>query len=296
MQLKHIETDNHPRIGARVYTAPEDWKISCLWEEAHGNWMAGIYDNKSRRDSQVIWNGKSVFACNAETIGQPIEWRGYVAAAGECGKLIYSRDGHVGEGIPLKWASACAVWGDVPVVINWDGETQQVLDCLTGHQIATMPGTGIAMAAIDVGGLLVAAIADSDDQQHGLACSDGRLLKAPACQCVVMFCKKLLYSTRNRIGWFDGTKDLCLGELPCEKIMDMRVLHGSSPYGFLRVAGSNPDTVWDIDNMARVVTVGTFSDGNREVGGSCFRVRASEHYVARAINGTQGVIHAIEYT
>lgn len=302
MKLKHVESE--PRLGECVYTAPADWKISCLWE-AHGNWMAGIYDNNTRRDSKIIWNGQPIKRLvdgvetdlfNAETIGQPVTWNNYVAAAGECGKLIWSKSGHVGESIPLKWASACAVWGNMPVVINWNGKTHDVLDCLTGHVVCEIPGTGIAMSAIEVGTHLVAAIADSDDKKHGLSISDGRLIRAAGCQCVTLFCGKLLYSTMNRVCQFDGTKDLCLGELDCEKIMDMRVIgrNETNPYGTLRIAGGNPDTVWDIDNMGRVTTVARLTDGNAEVGGSCFRVRASDNYVSRCENGTQGKVYRIK--
>ena len=303
MQLKHIESE--PRLGELVYSAPADWKISCLWE-AHGNWMAGIYDNDTRRDSKIIWNGNPIFTCTAETIGQPTEWNNYVAAAGECGKLIWSKSGRVGESISLKWASACALWGNAPVVINWPGKSRkakardddrnQVIDCLTGHVVCQMPGTGIAMAALEVNTLLVAAIADSDDKMHGLSISDGRLIRAASCQCVTLFCGKLLYTTTNRVCQFDGTRDLCLGELDCEKIMDMRVVNrnAENPYGTLRIAGANHDTVWDVDNMGQVRTVARFDHGNAEVGGSCFRVRASDNYFSRCENGTQGKVYRIK--
>ena len=291
MQLKHVESE--PRLGELVYSAPENWKISCLWE-AHGNWMAGIYANDNPRNrSKILWNGEEVYSDNSETIGQPLKVGAYIGSVGERNGVIVAFNGVIQKRFDVKWASWIGLWRNLPVTIDWNGKRNNIRECVNGSIIGTIPSTGIALSAVENHGLLFAATADSDDHKHGIACSDGTLVKVDACQCIVLFCGKMFYSSHNRVYQYGGGS---LGELACEKIMDMRVVYKSpsNPHGVLRISGSNPDSVWDVDNMGHVRTVGVITTDNEHIGGSCFRVRASENYFARCKHGTQGEVYRIK--
>lgn len=298
-KIKIREDLKHRTLGKKVFELETPWKISAL-AELPGGVMIGAYHNDTRRDSQIYWNGKLVTRLvdgketpgfNAETIGQPLVVGKYAAAAGECGHLIVAVDGRIFEHmqVRLDWASTCVLFNSAAYVLDWTGREIAARDCVTGHTRFVMPGKGIPLAAAEYCGLLFAAVADSETGEHGLANSEGRLWKAPACQCVLPAWGRLLYSSWNKIFAFTGNEPEFLGELPCEKIMDMRM----TPWGELRIAGANPDTVWEANIHGRVYTIGSIQTGNASVGGSCFRVRVSQNYFARCRDGHTGEVYEI---
>ena len=298
MKFTPVKSDTQPRLGKLVYQCPINWKISALAELPSGV-MLGIYDNVSRRDSKILWNGKVVARLvdgvmsdnfNAETIGQPLIVGNYAIAAGECGYLVAATGGRVfeHEKAKLKWATTCALYAGVAYVFDSDGEKNTARDCITGETAFIMPGTGIIMAATEFNFLMWAAMADSDDGKHGVSCSNGRLWRADACMCIVNAWGRLLFSSGNKVSAMDPAGPVLIKELPCEKIMHMAMCSGR-----LRIAGANPDTAWEADCHGNLTTIGTFTDGNAAVGGSCFRVRISDRYFARAFNGVTGQVYEV---
>ena len=299
MKFTPVKSDTQPRLGNLVYEAPANWKISAL-AEVNGGVMLGIYDNISRHDSKIVWNGVSVTYANdegkftdvfdAETIGQPLVVGRYAGCAGECGKLIVALNGIVMEHkkATLKWATTCALFDGAAYVFDSDGKECVAKDCITGLPAFTMPGTGIIMAATEFNGLMWAAMADSDDKKHGVSCSNGKLWRADSCQCIVNAWGRLLFTSGNKVSAMDPEGAVFLAELPCEKIMHM-VMSG----GKLLIAGANPDTAWMADQNGNLYTIGSFSTGNAKVGGSCFRVRISGGYFARAWNGVTGMVYEV---
>lgn len=280
-----------PTLAERVYEAPPDWKISML-AEMHGGTAMGIYHNKTRRDARILWNHsgitKEIYQGNDETIGHPLVIGPYVIAAGECGNLIAAREGVVFKHYPIKWATTCVLFGGAAYVLDWTGKRLAARDCITGAEAFTMPGGGIAMSAAEYGGYLWAAVTNADNGQNGLSCSSGLFLPAGGCQCVAGFHGRLLFSSWNQIFNVQGAEAHLSGEFPCEKIMDMHVIDGR-----LRIAGSNPDACWEADEMGQVRLIGVIPNDNAKVGDTCFRVRVSRNYFARARNGTRGEVYRI---
>lgn len=288
MKLQHTKYDHQPRLADQAWEAPNNWKASFLCEFGD-NIAVGIYDNDSRHDSQILWNTQPVHTSNDETIGYPVAFGPYTIAAGECGNLIVENRGNIFRHIPLGWATTCIVYAGVPYVLDKQkGDTSlRARDCITGHTIFRMPGDDIAMDADIFNGLLWAAVTDSG-RDYGLSCSNGNLIRLPGCQAVRAIWDTLLFSSQNKIMTLDGDKPICLGELPCEKVMRM-VKIGDR----LRIAGANPDSFWEIDRSGKVATIGVFNDFNRKVGGTCFRTHISEHVAIRCKNGNQAVAHWI---
>jgi len=287
------------KLGKKVFELPTPWKISAL-AELPGGVMLGAYHNDTRRDSQIYWNGKPLThlvdgreaaGFDAETIGQPLVLGDYAVVAGECGHLIGAIKGHVFvyERVQLKWATTCAMYNSTAYVLDSNGIATWARECVTGDKHFVMPGTGIIMAATEFDGFLWAAMADSDDKHHGLSCSNGDLRWFNSCQCVVNAWGRLLFSTGNEVWAMDRHGPVRLGDLPCEKIMDMRMVET----GDLRIAGANPDTAWEADHTGTVYNIGTIRSGNAKVGGSCFRVRVSDKYFARCRDGHTGEVYEI---
>ena len=59
MKFTPVKSDTQPRLGKLVYECPANWKVSAL-AEFNGGGMLAIYDNISRRASDIIWNGRQV--------------------------------------------------------------------------------------------------------------------------------------------------------------------------------------------------------------------------------------------
>jgi len=294
--LKLQNTQKRYRLtNDKVYKAPKGWKLSALAELQHPvkATVACIYDNKSRRDSKIIVDGKEIAHFNAETIGQPLVWGNYVAMAGECFRLIYYHEGNLATHFPLKWASACTVWNGNPVVINWDGKRNSVLECVMGNKIAELDAGGIALSAIDYKGVLVAATTDDDKGRHGVIASNGEFIRLDSCQCVARFFDKIIFTSKNKVYVHDGNNYHQAAEMPCEKIMDLHVF-GEGVGQTLRIACANPDSVWDADYLGNMHFVGEIKHGNTKIGGTCFNVRATQNYFARCADGDTAEIYKID--
>lgn len=223
-----------------------------------------------------------------ETIGPAFEWNGYIGFAGEKGHLLYYSEGKLKKSFPLMYANTLLAVNGVPHVFDTRDGKILVRHCLTGDTTLTMPGDGIVLQACHYKGKIYAAGADGE-YVSGLACSDGYIIPAVHCQCVVPFLDKLLYSSRNRI--FAQGNGEPLATLDCEKIMYMRVVASK-----LWIAGANPDTLWCANARGEIIQVGRCPDGNQEVGGSCFRVAfainpwGTEGYFLRTVNGNQAQV------
>lgn len=282
-------------ISLPVYTAPENHKISAI-AEIFGGVYAVVYNNDTRRNSQILWNWQPVYDGGDETIGHPLVWGNYVIAAGECGNLIYCINHNVNDlrrHIPLKWATACVKFAGYPYVLDLiSGQQINVRECFGGHTIATLPGDNIAMRAVEYNGLLWAAVTSSDESEYyGLSCTDGRLIREKHCRNVCVFYSQLLYSAGNSVFRYDGHKSHWLGELPCETITDMQVITHDIQPATIRIAGGNPSSFWDVDLDGTVTPITTFKSLNAPVGGSCFRELASKNYIVRCLKGTQSIVY-----
>ena len=108
---------------------------------------------------------------------------------------------------------------------------------------------------------------------------------------MIPFAGDLVYSSMNAVYTL---KRGLITRLDCEKIMDMKVV-GNHIY----IAGANPDSLWIANARGEVSLVGRIAHGNKEVGGSCFRVRVAVNptetkgYFARTANGNQGEVYEI---
>ena len=291
-----------PRLGDNVWRFEKPWKPTGFGCTPHG-FMLCVCNNDSRRHSKVLlFDGKNVRTIlddtqghsSNETIGNP-HWRGdYVALVGENGNLwLYHPQVGITKTFTTTFANVATDYGLHSVVLDTKDGKLSVRDAMseTGRVLLTMPGDGIAMAACQYGTALYAAVADSETGNQGLSCSDGSLIKLPSCLCVTRFADGLVYSTMNQVHMLNIGH---VATLDCEKIMDMKVV-GNHIY----IAGANPDSLWIANARGEVSLVGRIAHGNKEVGGSCFRVRVAVNptetkgYFARTANGNQGEVYEI---
>lgn len=292
-----------PRLGNSIWRLNAPWKPTGFGHTQYG-FILCLCNNDTRRHSKVLlWDGKNIRTLlddtqghsSNETIGNPFEYNGFVGLVGENGRVwLYQ------ERIPLRplfetgFATTATLLNGKPVVLDTRAKRLCVVDAVGAcSTLFTMPGDGIAMAACQYDGKLYAAVADSETGNHGLSCSDGRLIQLPGCLCVVPFAGGLLYTTQNEIHALNVG---CIARLACEKIMDMKVI-GNHIY----IAGANPDSLWIANARSEIALVGRVQHGNREVGGSCFRVRVAVNphetkgYFAWTANGHQGEVYPIEW-
>jgi hypothetical protein len=279
MDLKTIH-DGPLHLGALALRLPEPWKISAV-AEINGEPVAMSYNNVTRSNSEIRTKAGPIYFCDAETIGVPLVWGDYVFAAGECGDLLCALNGQIQKAFPLDWATTCCVYGGRPLVIDQKKDKKNyVRDCITGDTVCMMPGNYIALDSCVWRGLLWAAIG----WDQGLSCSDGKLYRAKMCQSVVNHRDQLLFSSGNRVMTLENGGVKTLGELPCEKIMQLE----SFDNDFLYIVGAKPDTLWMLDSRGQLSTVGVVTDGQvDEVGGVCFGWCASRNYFVRTRKGSQ---------
>lgn len=299
-----IDRFTMPKLGARVYEFETPWKPCGMGYTQHGLLLC-VCDNQSRRHSRVyFYNGKiepmiihddTAGHSSNETIGNPVELDKYVALVGENGHLWGFDGRNMIRRFATRFATAAAFHKGALIVLDTDGGRIRARDGLLpdGNELdgITIPGDGIAMSACSFNGNLYAAVADSETGNCGLSCSDGSLIKLPGCQCVIPFAGDLVYSSMNAVYTL---KRGLITRLDCEKIMDMKVV-GNHIY----IAGANPDSLWIANARGEVSLVGRIAHGNKEVGGSCFRVRVAVNptetkgYFARTANGNQGEVYEI---
>jgi hypothetical protein len=258
---------SQPAFGPTIRQLPKPWK-PCAAEWTSLGLFSCFCNNDTRRHSRVFLNDKEIHQDDGvewhnETIGPAFEWRGYVGFAGEKGHLLYYDNGKLNKTFELMYANTLLEINGAPHVFDsYEGKIH-VKNCFNGTVTMEMPGDGIVLSACHYKGKIYAAQADGDTLS-GLSCSDGTVIKAAACQCVVPFLDKLIYSSRNQI--FELGRDEPIATFDCEKIMWMRVADAK-----LWIAGTNPDSLWCGNSRGEIILVGRCQEGNQTVGGSCFR-------------------------
>ena len=290
-------TFSRPTFGPVILTLDAPWK-PCSAEWTSAGVFASFCNNDSRRHTRVFLGTKEIHADDGvkyhnETIGPAFEWGGYIGFAGECGHLLYYSGGRLRQGFSLRYANTILDIAGAPYVFDTSDGVIRARNCFTGATILTMPGDGIVLQACHYGGNIYAAVADGE-KSSGLSCSDGSMIPAAYYQCVIPFAGRLLYSSANRI--FALGHHTPVAVLNCEKIMYMRVRAST-----LWIAGANPDTLFCANARGEIIQVGCCPDGNKPVGGSCFRVAfaispwATEGYFLRTVNGNQASVIRIDW-
>jgi hypothetical protein len=263
-----------------VAKAGSPWKISCLTATPFGL-FAAIYNNNTRNKSQLFRDGKFVKEFPFETLGQgTVSPDGSVWFAGECGRLVRWRDGQITLGMELKYSTCTGIWQDKAIVINTPTNNQiAVHDCIDGQRLFGLPGGGIATQCAVRDGKLYAATCDYEGT-CGVACSDGKVIRLPACQCIVNFNGHLIATSKNSLyAITSDMKAVKLADAPVEKFMHMHV----SADNRLWIAGVNPDCLWAVNPDLTWRFVGWMPHGNRKIGGSVFWTRITDGYWGRGL-------------
>lgn len=294
MKMKSQSGFGTPKLGATAMEFAAPWKPSGMGWTQYGFVLCTCH-NTDRKYSRIYLDDKKIYddyekkQTENETIGNPLVVGQEVFLAGENGSMFHWNGRALTKPFTLRFATACALWGGVPVVPDTNGGVCTVRRAVDGVPTGiVLPGDGIVMAAVEHEGALYGAMADGT--KSGLTCSNGRFVDAPACMCVVSFHGLLIYTIGNKI----MERDLgLLQELPCEKIMDAKVADNK-----IWFACDNPASLYAANMRGEVVHVGT-CDGSTEVGGSCFRVRvainpqATNGYFAYTVGGNRGVVKKI---
>jgi len=292
-----------PRLGAMAKQFEKPWKICGMGWTLWGP-MTCLCHNENRKQSKVLlWDQvihddtKPESQSSNETIGNTYVEGEYVGFVGENGRVWVYDGRHMMPWFTTRFANAMTKHNGKVIMFDTDKGKISIRLCHdassmtpAGTEIGTMPGSGIVMAACSFGGNIYAAVADSKGGE-GLARNDNILLSLPGCLCVVPFADDLVYTSQNRV--LTRRKGV-VATLDCEKIMDAKVV-GNHVY----LAGANPDSLWIGNARGEIALVGRVKRGNKEVGGSCFRVRVmvdpheTEGYFGRTADGDQGEVFEI---
>lgn len=293
--LKPTSKFKTPSLGKKVFELPSPWKPSGMGWTPYGIVFCAC-NNDSRRHSRIYLNWSLLHEDDGkkstnETIGNPLVFNGNeVLLVGENGKLFHWNGASLLQKHSTAFASAATIWRNE---LFWfdtkDGEIHA--RDINGIKRFKMPGSGIVLsAAAHSDGHLYCAIADADNRNHGIASSEGWLTKFDNCQCAVSYHGLLAFSVGNKIHIKDQGVQ---AELPCDKIMDMKVADN-----MVWIAGDNPACLYVANMRGDFVRVGEAA-GSAKVGGSCFRVRTAVNdkgtkgYFAAAPKGNTTAVYEI---
>jgi len=268
----------------KVSEETRPWKVSSLTATKFGL-FAGTFNGESRHDSRLYLDGKLIYEGNDETIGQGLVFGDYVGFAGENGNLLTFHEGQITRGIPLKFATHIGMFKGIPYVFDSHEGIIHPINCLTGKQGFSMPGSGIVMQSLCERDNIYVASCDADQGNCGVSGSDGTFIRIKDCLCLVKFLNHIFCSSGNKVLEWNGTGFTFAAEFPCEKIMHMHVNDK------LWIAGSGPDSLWVYDGYELQEVVRFPYDA--PVSGSLFRTRVTDGYFARCRGGNTAELYKI---
>ncbi|MFA7335074.1 MAG: hypothetical protein WC130_12400 [Kiritimatiellia bacterium] len=281
---------------ARLLTAlDEPMKISGLTMTKHGLFGA-VYNNDSRKYSALYRHAGNhpvcVYEGSEETIGQGVEYDGYVLFPGECGYVLAWHPDPAPKGTvtrikAVNWAVRLDLIGGIPHVFDTDKyHSCRLINLVTGAE-TLMPGDGVVNMSIEHGNKIFAAMCNSDSGvAGGLSCSDGTLRRLSDCRCIVQFNGHRFYSNENQVFRLDD--HALLREFDCEKICHMDVNNG-----LLWISGAGPDALWVVDSNWRVYDLYRFEEDSSSVGRRLFCGRVTNGYFSRNPGGVKGAAYQI---
>lgn len=271
----------------KVSEETRPWKVSSLTATKFGLFV-GTYNNASRHDSRLYLDGKLLHTGTDETIGQGLVFGDYVGFAGENGSLLAFHGGQITKGIELKFASHIGVFKNIPYVFDSHDGIIHPIDCVTGRQGFSIPGSGIVMQSICELGNIYVASCDDDNGNCGVAGNDGTFIRIKDCLCLVRYGSHIFASSGNKVLEWNGTGFAFAAEFQCEKIMHMHVNDK------LWIAGAGPDSLWVYDGQeCREVARFPY---DAPVSGSLFRTRVTDGYFARCEGGDKAELYKIGTT
>jgi hypothetical protein len=274
----------------QIGSLPAPFKLTGLTVTKYGI-FTGVCNDYNRNTSRLYLGAELIYGQdgrpNCETIGKGLILGDYVGWAGEHGRVVVYDRGFVSEmNVVLKFASALAYFRGQPIVFNTDGGIS-ALHCVTGRLEFTLPGRGIVTSTAILGDKLYASVVDGDE--NGLACSDGSFIPMGECRCVFPAAGDIYCTKGSVIYRKDGNRLVEMVKLPCEVIMDVHQDEGG-----IWIAGSNPDQLWVLEPDGLFVKVVEFSEGNKHVGGSLFRVRVSSGVFGRSPGGNSTAVYSVK--
>lgn len=150
-----------------------NWKGCCLLDTSMGLFWS-VYNNDSRKNSELWLKGVKIYSGGQETIGQGLEHNGKVYFPAECGRgLVY--DGTVRETVSLRHSSLAILYNGVPCFVSSEDSGEFVINAETGakvKQLAVGAKTGIPMSGCDVSGAVLIALADHGGSESIVTTSD----------------------------------------------------------------------------------------------------------------------------
>lgn len=111
-----------------------NYKGCCLLNTSMGL-FSSVYDNNSRKNSELSLNWNRIYSGSQETIGQGIEYNNKVYFPTEYSKGLVFSGGALKETVPLRHSSLAMVYKDTPCFVSSESDGEFIINAENGAKV-----------------------------------------------------------------------------------------------------------------------------------------------------------------
>jgi hypothetical protein len=239
-----------------------NWCGCCL-ENTKDGLFSSVYNNDSRKNSEIYLDWKKIYTGSQETIGQGLEYNGSVYFPVENGKGLIYNNGNIKESVTLRHSSLAIVYKDQPCFVSSEDSGEYLINAENGNKIlklATGAKVGIPMSAAPIPDSkeYIIVLADNNGKEQ-LITTDGVSIPLPLVTSVVNWNGKIMAGAAGVIYTVDiKNKSVKKYENTGSKMINY-MWHDTSN-NVLWVGCSANDQLMYFDNLGKSYAVIEFTD------------------------------------